>query len=198
MICCFWRCSLIAVLFEPPTAKQSYYCSIDQKTSVHTQKSSSSPGKSYKNTLLSHQKCCTGDGVVRSASFVICRVMNMRCTLFSLRLVGTNTFQCTDHMAMQLEMAVQFCVDWCWGTVSFVPIFWQWVCCLIHVWSNSLAKWSPLSKGTCLDHIWSKSAVRQSPMMRGTLLDHIWLKSTAWQSPPTRGTVWTTFGQSPQ
>ncbi len=68
---------------------------------------------------------------------------------------------------------------------------------LIHMCSNSVAKWSPLSRGICLDHIWSKSAVWQSPPMRGICLDHIWSKSAVGQSPPTRGTFWTTFGWSP-
>ncbi len=75
-------------------------------------------------------------------------------------------------------MAVQFCVDWCWGPDFFLPTFQQWVHCLIHIWLNSVAKGSPPLRGTCPDHIWSKSAV--------------------WQSPPRRGTFWTTFGQSPQ
>jgi hypothetical protein len=55
MICCSWRCSLIAILFEPPTIKQSYHCSINQKNSISTQKSSTGPGKSYKNAFLSHR-----------------------------------------------------------------------------------------------------------------------------------------------
>ncbi len=76
-------CSAIAVLFEPPTSKQRYHRSIDQKTSVCTQKSSTSPGKSYKNAFLSHQvQCCIGDGCVRSASFVICRMMDTRSIIF--------------------------------------------------------------------------------------------------------------------
>ncbi len=74
MICCCWHCSLIAVLFKPPTSNQSYHRSIDQKTSVRTQKSSSGPGKfngmlylSLLYMLLSH-----GDMyfVVQSTSFV--------------------------------------------------------------------------------------------------------------------------------
>jgi hypothetical protein len=36
-------CSAIAVLFKPPTSKQSYRRSIDQKTSVCTKKSSTHP-----------------------------------------------------------------------------------------------------------------------------------------------------------
>jgi hypothetical protein len=35
--------ALIAILFKPPKSKQSYHCSIDQKTSVCTQKSSTHP-----------------------------------------------------------------------------------------------------------------------------------------------------------
>ncbi len=59
-------CSAIAILFKPPTSRQSNHCSIDQKTSERTQKSSTSPGKYYKNAFLSHQvRCCIGDGCVR-------------------------------------------------------------------------------------------------------------------------------------
>jgi hypothetical protein len=83
MICCCWRCSLIAVLFEPLTSKQSYHHSIDQKISICTQKSSSSPGKSYKNAFLSHQvQCCIGDGCEQFVSFVICRMIDTRCVIF--------------------------------------------------------------------------------------------------------------------
>jgi hypothetical protein len=47
--------AIIAVLFKPPTSKQSYHHSIDRMTSIRMQKISSSPGKSYKNTFISHQ-----------------------------------------------------------------------------------------------------------------------------------------------
>ncbi len=76
-------CSAIAVLFKPPTSKQSYHHSIDQKTSIRMQKSSTSSGKYYKNALLSHQiRCCIGDGCVWSASFVIWPVMDTRSIIF--------------------------------------------------------------------------------------------------------------------
>jgi hypothetical protein len=45
MIFCHQHCFLITFLFKPPTSKHSYHCSIDQKTSIHTHKSSSSPRK---------------------------------------------------------------------------------------------------------------------------------------------------------
>jgi hypothetical protein len=51
---------------------------------------------------------------------------------------------------------------------------------------------------TLLIHIWSYSIVKQSPPSRGTCLNHIWPKSAAQQSPPMRGTFRTTFDQSPQ
>ncbi len=72
----------------------------------------------------------------------------------------------------------QFRIDWCSETVCLVPAFLMISTLLIHMWSNSVAKLSPPSRGACLDRIWSKS--------------------TAWQSPPTRGIFRTTFGQSPQ
>ncbi len=95
----FWQwfvvvgvCSAIVVLFEPPTSKQIYHRSIDQKTSECMQKSLTSPGKSYKNAFLSHQvQCCIGGGCVQSASFVICRMMDTTFVISSLRLVGTDT-----------------------------------------------------------------------------------------------------------
>ncbi len=94
-------CSAIAVLIKPPTSKQSYHRSINQKTNVCTQKSSTSPGKHYKNAFLSHQvQCCIGDGCVQSAPFVICRMMDMITVISLLRLVGTDTFQRIDHMAL--------------------------------------------------------------------------------------------------
>jgi hypothetical protein len=45
MISCHHHCFLIAFMFKPLTSKHSYHCSINQKTSVRMQKSSSSPGK---------------------------------------------------------------------------------------------------------------------------------------------------------
>jgi hypothetical protein len=57
------------------------------------QKSSTSPDKYYKNAFLFHRvQCCIGDGGVRSASFVIRRVMDMIPVISLLRLVGTDTF----------------------------------------------------------------------------------------------------------
>ncbi len=94
-------CTAIAILFKLPTSKQSYYCSIDQKTSVHTQKSSTGPGKFYKNAFLSHQvRCCIGDSCVQSASFVICRMMDTRSVISLSRLVGADTSDPIDHIAM--------------------------------------------------------------------------------------------------
>jgi hypothetical protein len=91
------------------------------------------------------------------------------------------------------------------------------------------------NKGHIFGHIWSESAAWQSPLTRGTfwatfgrsplhdkvlqwgvhfgphlvevcwvtkssneghILGHIWSKSTAWQSPPMMGTFWATFGWS--
>jgi hypothetical protein len=80
-------------MIMPPTSKQSYHLSINQKTSIRTQKSSTSSGKYYKNAFLSHRVwCCIGDGCVRSTLFVICRVMDMIPVISLSRLVGTDTF----------------------------------------------------------------------------------------------------------
>ncbi len=85
-------CSPIAVLFEPPTSKQSYHRSINQKTSIHMQKSSTSLGEYYKNAFLSHWvRCCIGDGCVQSTSYVFCRMMDSRSVISLLRLVVTDT-----------------------------------------------------------------------------------------------------------
>ncbi len=91
MICCCRHCSLIAVLFKPPTCKQSYHCSINQKTSIRTQKSSPSPGKSYKSVFLSHQDTMLYLWAVMAVcdlhhlSFVICCMMDTRCIILFYR-----------------------------------------------------------------------------------------------------------------
>ncbi len=198
MICCC-RCWLRHChFFKHRTSKQSYHRSMDQKTSVHMQKSSTIPGKYYKNAYLSHWvRCCIGDDCVWSASFVICCMMDKRSVISLARLVGTDTSCVLIIWQGNWSWRFQFRVNQWLESVCLVPAYFndEYIVDLYVV--KSIANQGPPSRSTCLDNIWSKSAAWQSPLTRGICLDHIWSKSTVRQSPMTRGTFWTTFGWSP-
>ncbi len=121
--------SIIAILFKPPTSKQSYYPSINQKTSVHTQKSSTSPGKYYKNAFLSHQiRCCIGDGCVQSMSFVICRMMDMRFVIFCQGLLVQIPLSVLILWQCDRRWRFPFRIDQCLESVCLVLAFFNDEC----------------------------------------------------------------------
>ncbi len=124
MICCCQHCSLISVLFEPPTSKKNYHCSIDQKTSICMQKSSTSPGKSYMNVFLSHWYMM----LYLWAVMVVCNLLHLSFVAWWIQ--DASFFW--QGLLLPIFSSVliiwqrnrwwrfQFRVDWCWGTVCFV------------------------------------------------------------------------------
>ncbi len=168
------------LLIEPSWQANSVIIkTINQKTRVHTQKSSNSPGKCYKpiSYSIDIQCCIIGiDYCLRSTSFVFRRVVDVICVIF---FVSGSIFRL--FWSLQL-----------WS-ISFIP----WIPLIYAFFLNVIV--ILLKPRHMSDHNWIKSKMWQSPPKRGTFLYHIWQKSQTWQSPPKRGTFFcTTFGQSPR
>ncbi len=207
-------CSAVAIWFKPPASKQSYHCSIDQKTSVRMQKSSSCPGilqecfplssstMLYWWQLYAIQVIChlSHDGYkirhfLAKASWYGCRPVHWSYG----NVIGDGGFSSASSGALR-----QICL---------VPAFFDdehvvnpYVVKLrsktkSHMFGPHLVKVHSMTKSSNKGHIFGPHLVKVCSETKSTdkghILDHIWLKSTAWQSPLIKGTIWTTFGQSP-
>jgi hypothetical protein len=179
-------------LIEPSQQANSFIIeTIDQKTSVRTQKSSNSPGKCYNYKPISYSidiQCCIIGHWLLLAKRIIC---------FS----SHDGRDMRHFYRIRLDIPTSFGLYKCDEYLSYsgIPLVYAFLSIVIVIclkpWHMSVNTWiksetwqSPPTRGTLLDHIWSKSVTWQSPPTRGTFLDHTWSKSVTWQSPPTRGT----------
>ncbi len=182
------------------------------------QKSSTSPGKYYKNAFLSHRvQCCIGDGCVQSASFVICRVMDTRSVIFCQGLLVRIPLSVLIIWQCNWRWRFQFYVNQCLESVCLVPALFDDE----YVVDPYAVKLHSKTKSSIKGHMFGPHLVEVRCMTKssdegrmfgphlvevcsetkssdeGHILDHIWSKSAVRQSPPMRGTFWTTFGWSP-
>ena len=126
---------------------------IDQKTSVCTQKTSNSPGKCYKPISYSIDiQCCIIGHWLLLAKHVICLSLRGGCDMHHFYWFGLDfptifgLYNCDRYLSYR-------------GYHWFMPSFWMWLLFFS-------------SRG--MNHNWIKSETWQSPPTRGTFLYHIW------------------------
>ncbi len=163
------------------------------------QKSSSSPGESYKNALLSHQDMMLYQWWL-CAIHGICHLLHdgYKMHLFFVEACWYKYFPVFisygnvigDGGSVLRQLMLRDCL-FCTNLLTMSTLFDPYLVKLCSKMKSSVKGhifWPHLKEV----HSMTKSSDK------GHILDHIWLNSAVRQSPPKRGTFWTTFGQSPQ